>query len=129
MDGINGYLALLCFLSLGLMLFCLRQWGKWRAIAATADFRARQRLSEYSPLEPEVLGRQVRQTWVRWAMRQPSPKPSWTVEWDKLGDDQREVDMLIGRDIETLVVNRIRAKLAETSTGATASRMLARSDR
>ena len=40
----------------------------------------------------EVPGRLVRETWVRWAQRQPDTKPSWLVPWEDLGEDQREVD-------------------------------------
>jgi hypothetical protein len=44
----------------------------------------------------EDLGRIVRETWVKWALGQPDPKPSWLTGWDDLDAGQREVDMLIG---------------------------------
>lgn len=49
------------------------------------------------PAEPrELVGRLVRQVWVRWAREQPDPKPSWLRPWEELDDDQREADMRIG---------------------------------
>lgn len=49
------------------------------------------------PTDPrELLGRWVRQVWVRWASEQDDPKPSWLLGWVELDDGQREVDMRIG---------------------------------
>lgn len=42
------------------------------------------------------LGQLVREVWVEWAARQPSPKPSWLVPWEQLDEPDREVDRLIG---------------------------------
>jgi hypothetical protein len=44
----------------------------------------------------ELVGRMVRQIWVRWAREQDDPKPSWLLPWAELDDGQREVDMRIG---------------------------------
>ena len=42
------------------------------------------------------LGKHVRDVWVAWASRQLSPKASWLVRWDDLGEFDREVDRQIG---------------------------------
>lgn len=47
----------------------------------------------------ERLGRRVREVWVTWAREQPSPKPSWLVPWDELGEPDKEVDRRIGAAI------------------------------
>lgn len=44
----------------------------------------------------EVLGKIVRAEWIAWAKEQPCPKPSWLVEWDSLGEPDKEVDRRIG---------------------------------
>ncbi len=44
----------------------------------------------------ERLGRRVREVRIAWAQRQPSPKPSWLVPWDDLGENDKEVDRCIG---------------------------------
>ncbi len=47
----------------------------------------------------ETLGRLVRQNWIAWAKEQPSPKPSWLVEWDELAEPDKEVDRRIGEAV------------------------------
>ncbi len=47
----------------------------------------------------ERLGRRVREVWIAWAQQQPSPKPSWLVPWDDLGEADKEVDCCIGSAI------------------------------
>jgi hypothetical protein len=42
------------------------------------------------------LGRLVREAWVRWALTQPSPKPSWLVPYDELSEPDKEADRQIG---------------------------------
>lgn len=50
-----------------------------------------------TPQEPrELVGRAVRQVWVKWAREQSDPKPSWLLPWEELDEGQREVDMRIG---------------------------------
>lgn len=44
----------------------------------------------------EELGRIVREVWVEWAKEQQSPKPSWLVPWEGLGEPDKEVDRRIG---------------------------------
>lgn len=52
------------------------------------------------PAEPrELLGRVVRDVWVRWAKEQPDPKTSWLLGWDELDGGQQEVDMRIGAEL------------------------------
>jgi hypothetical protein len=45
---------------------------------------------------PDTLGELVRMAWVRWAEKQPSPKPSWLVPWSELGEADQEADRMIG---------------------------------
>lgn len=49
--------------------------------------------------ERDRLGQLVRETWVGWAQQQPSPKPSWLVPWEQLGESDREADRLIGEQL------------------------------
>jgi hypothetical protein len=55
-----------------------------------------------SPDRREELGRCVRDAWVKWALEQGDPSPSWLVTWDGLDESdpvdagQREADMRIG---------------------------------
>lgn len=53
---------------------------------------------ELTPWEDyrDVLGRRVREAWVDWAKRQPSPKPSWLVPYDELSEPDKEADRQIG---------------------------------
>lgn len=50
-------------------------------------------------MDREALGKIVRATWIEWAKEQPNPKPSWLVEWDGLGEPDKEVDRRIGEAI------------------------------
>lgn len=47
-------------------------------------------------IDPEFLGRMVRDEWVMWAHTQPNPKESWLKPWDKLSEPDKEVDRRIG---------------------------------
>lgn len=40
-------------------------------------------------------GRVVREAWVRWALTQPNPKPSWLVPYDELSEADKEADRQI----------------------------------
>lgn len=42
------------------------------------------------------LGRLVRDAWVKWALTQPSPKPSWLVPYNELSEPDKEADRQIG---------------------------------
>ncbi len=43
----------------------------------------------------DIGGRIVREAWVRWAMTQPNPKPSWLVPYDELSEPDKEADRQI----------------------------------
>ena len=47
----------------------------------------------------ELLGRQVRVTWMLWAQQQPHPKPSWLEPYDALSPADQEADNQIGEDL------------------------------
>lgn len=51
------------------------------------------------PFDRDVLGRMVREAWVRWAQTQPNPKPSWLVPYDELAEPDKEADRQIGEAI------------------------------
>jgi hypothetical protein len=63
----------------------------------------------------EQRGRLVRETWVRWARQQPSPKPGWLTGWNELDYGQRQVDMLIG---EAVAADTLLTFAAELEAGA-----------
>jgi hypothetical protein len=50
----------------------------------------------------EMLGRTVREEFMKWANEQPNPKPSWLVPWDELSEAEKEVDRRIGRRLANL---------------------------
>jgi len=62
-------------------------------------------------LEPEELGRKVREIWIEWAKQQPNPKPSWLLPWEELSEPDREVDRRIGMQIAVGIVARLRGNL------------------
>ena len=47
----------------------------------------------------ETLGRKVRETWVKWAEKQPNPKSSWLVAYDELNEQDKDADRCIGSAI------------------------------
>jgi hypothetical protein len=51
------------------------------------------------PFERDVLGRMVREAWVRWAETQPNPKLSWLVPYEDLYEADKEADRQIGESI------------------------------
>jgi len=81
----------------------------YTAAEAQEILAALDRSDDYDPATDDALamnpayhagrdakGRLVRETWVEWARRQPSPKPSWLVPWEDLAEPDREVDRQIG---------------------------------
>ena len=46
-------------------------------------------------LDRDYGGRLVREAWVRWALTQPSPKPTWLVPYDELSEPDKEADRQI----------------------------------
>jgi hypothetical protein len=67
------------------------------------------------PIDRETLGRMVREAWVRWALTQPSPKPSWLVPYDALDEPDKEADRQIGESVArfTLIHDAGRAALSQ----------------
>jgi hypothetical protein len=51
------------------------------------------------PTDRDTLGHLVREAWVRWALTQPNPKPSWLVPYDELSEPDKEADRQIGEAI------------------------------
>jgi hypothetical protein len=72
----------------------------------------------YVPTGPEIaevrdaLGRLVREAWVKWALTQPDPKPSWLVPYDQLNEADKEADRQIGEAV---------ARILSALTAATAA--------
>jgi hypothetical protein len=60
-------------------------------------------------MDKDVLGRVVRDAWVKWAQTQPEPKPSWLVPWDELSEKDREADRCIGEGLVTHFVSMAHA--------------------
>mgnify|MGYP001327247148 CR=1 FL=1 len=54
-------------------------------------------------IQPETLGRIVRDVWMRWAEKQPDCKQDWCDPWELLPERIKEVDILIGKEIELAV--------------------------
>ena len=76
------------------------------AALAAAEERGRMEERESSkdgnrslPFDRDTLGRFVREAWVRWALTQPSPKPSWLVPYDELDELDKEADRQIGEAV------------------------------
>jgi hypothetical protein len=64
---------------------------------ALPGVEVKARIRAIPPEDYDMLGRLVREEWVRWAREQPNPKPSWLVPWEDLSEPDREVDRRIGR--------------------------------
>lgn len=60
-------------------------------------------------LDRDAMGRVVREAWVRWALTQPNPKPSWLVPYDELSEADKEAD----RQIAESVFHRLNARRHE----------------
>lgn len=69
-----------------------------------------------SALDRDALGMCVREAWMRWAMEQPRPKPSWLVPWDHLSEPDKEADRRIGEAVVDWWREDQEAR-AETSSG------------
>ncbi len=52
-------------------------------------------------------GKLVRLAWIRWAMKQPHPKPSWFVPWENLSEEDKEADRYIWDEIVAPYVEAI----------------------
>ena len=47
----------------------------------------------------DILGRVVREAWVKWALTQPNPKESWLLSYDQIAESDKEADRQIGESI------------------------------
>lgn len=47
----------------------------------------------------DTIGRVVREAWIRWALTQPDPKPSWLVPYDRLSEADKEADRQIAEAV------------------------------
>jgi hypothetical protein len=56
------------------------------------------------PFDRDTLGRFVREAWVRWANKQPNPKPTWLLSYDDLGESDKEADRQIGESVARWVL-------------------------
>ena len=63
-----------------------------------ADSRARHR---------DILGRVVREAWVKWALTQPNPKPSWLLSYDQITESDKEADRQIGEAVARAIDARV----------------------
>ena len=64
------------------------------------------RIHAFAPTEEEWregLGRVVRNAWIRWAEKQPNPKPSWLVPYFMLNEADKEADRQIGEAVAQYV--------------------------
>jgi len=55
-------------------------------------------------MDREQLGRLVRETFVRQASRRPDAKPSHLVPWERMPEEERETDRLIGEAVAAAAV-------------------------
>jgi hypothetical protein len=60
------------------------------------------RINKIPPEDYDMFGRVVREEWIKWALEQPAPKPSWLVPWERLPEADKEVDRRIGRRLAHL---------------------------
>lgn len=62
------------------------------------------------PFDRETVARFVREAWVRWAEKQPNPKPHWLLPYDQLSEEDKEADRCIGEAVArwTLVYDAAR---------------------
>jgi|SRR6185437_11479846 len=65
---------------------------------------AQQPAQEYVKQDRDLLGRLVRDAWIRWAKSQPIQKPSWLVPYSELSEVDKEADRMIGEAMETWIV-------------------------
>lgn len=71
------------------------------------------------PADRDSLGRLVREAWVRWALTQPEPKPSWLVPYDELAEPDKEADRQIGEAVArwTLILDAARFASPNSQNG------------
>jgi hypothetical protein len=75
--------------------------GNWRSRNVRYRELMSQALAAADVLAPPPMtnrdygGRLVREAWVRWALTQPDPKPSWLVPYEELSEPDKEADRQI----------------------------------
>ena len=85
------------------------------ADAYIARLAADERQAEV--MDRDALGRRVREVWIEWARRQPSPKPSWLVPYDDLSESDKEADRCIGAAIWGDAVASLAGQIANAALG------------
>lgn len=79
-----------------------------------ADWTELSRLEVAAPgptvEEPEVerVAREIRGAWVEWATRQPNPKPSWLVPWDRCDEQTKDADRYLALRVLVPAIARLR---------------------
>ena len=73
---------------------------------AMPGFQVHARVLGIPDSDLDMLGRAVRDEWIKWAKEQPNPKPSWLLPWEELTEPEREVDRRIGAHLAN--IGRIR---------------------
>lgn len=58
----------------------------------------------------DLLGRMVREAWIKWAQTQPNPKPHWLLPYYELSEVDKEADRQIGEHIQSLVLDSYAAR-------------------
>lgn len=64
-----------------------------------AEVAALREAPQEIAVDRDVLGRVVREAWVRWAQTQPDPKPHWLAPYDELSEPDKEADRQIGEAV------------------------------
>lgn len=59
------------------------------------------------------MGRRVREVWVRWAEKQPNPKPSWLLNYDAITPAEQDADDCIGMAIWAECFDKFQSEIAE----------------
>jgi hypothetical protein len=76
-------------------------------MAGASNTLPMRKRSEPPLYDRETLGRIVRQSWVKWAVTQPAPKPSWLVPYNELSEADKEADRQIGEAVACVMLREI----------------------
>lgn len=55
----------------------------------------------------ELLGRVVRDAWIKWARENKKDKPSWLVPWEELDEEYKEADRQIAMAVVRWLINSL----------------------
>ena len=79
------------------------------------------------PFDRDEGGRMVRETWVRWAQTQPTPKSSWLAPYDALSEEDKEADRQIAETIGrwTLLLDAAARSIDAAEAASTIERLSA----